>query len=49
MQRFMLAQLLTSLRENQATPAETYLRLIGLAEPDFEREFDRFVRARYAV
>jgi len=42
-------RVLLSLRENVSSPIGAYLTAIGLTESKFEREFERYVRTRFAA
>jgi hypothetical protein len=42
-------RVLVSLRENVTSPIGAYLTAIGLTESQFEREFERYVRTRFAA
>jgi hypothetical protein len=44
-----LTRVLLSLRESTISPIDAYLAAAGLAEPDFDREFARYVRDRFAA
>jgi hypothetical protein len=45
----ILKRVLFSLRENVASPIDVYLSAATLARPDFDREFARYVRERFAA
>jgi hypothetical protein len=45
----ILKRVLLSLRENVARPIDGYLSAAKLAAPDFDREFARYVRDRFAA
>jgi hypothetical protein len=42
-------RILVSLRENVTSPIDAYLTAIGLTESQFEGEFERYVRTRFAA
>lgn len=42
-------ELLGALRENRDSVVDAYLAAAGLTESEFDREFERFIRARHGV